>query len=322
MARGIDYETVKHTAVKLLSQGISPSVQKLREALGTGSNTTLAAHLNRWREEQANKQVHHLPETMPKELINTFEVLWQTAMEHAQQQFTAYKTDIEDQLELAQLDQREQAQKQQASYEKNIGLMKTLEEKDKANQQLNVELSVLHERLEKTDLAHHEKEKQAKTTIERLHQDKDNLLHQLQELKNELVALNEKLMQQTHDHQHWTEEQRTSQEQSENRWLKLIDQARQEKKDLQKQLNKQQEKYHDNLQLLQTKVAELQTQQIDHITQAKVRAHQLSQLKQEKQDLAQENKALTAQLVSLNQPKTTKKQSKSSSKSRKTAQKS
>jgi DNA repair exonuclease SbcCD ATPase subunit len=319
MARGVDYETVKHTAVKLLSQGISPSVQKLRETLGTGSNTTLATHLNRWREEQANKQVHHLPETMPKELITTFEVLWQTAMEHAQQQFTVYKTDIEDQLELAQLDQREQAQKQQASYEKNIGLMKALEEKDKANQQLNIELSVLHERLEKTDLAHHEREKLAKTTIERLHQDKDNLLHQLQELKNELVTLNEKLTQQTHDHQQWAEEQRASQEQSENRWLKLIDQARQEKKDLQKQLNKQQDKYHNNLQQLQTKVVELQNQQIDHITQAKVNAHQLSQLKQEKKDLAQENKALTAQLVSLNRRETTKKQSKSS---RRTAQES
>ena len=28
---GVDYETVKQTAVKLLSQGIAPSVQKIRE---------------------------------------------------------------------------------------------------------------------------------------------------------------------------------------------------------------------------------------------------------------------------------------------------
>ena len=54
MARhGVDYETVKHTAIKLLSQGSAPSVQKLRDVLGTGSNTTLAKHLNRWREEFA-----------------------------------------------------------------------------------------------------------------------------------------------------------------------------------------------------------------------------------------------------------------------------
>ena len=111
MARnGVDYETVKHTAVKLLSQGIPPSVQKLRETLGTGSNTTLAMHLKAWREEQASQPVHHLPPTLPKELIGPVEVLWQTAIEQAQQQFVAYKSSMAEKFELAQLAQRESEQ--------------------------------------------------------------------------------------------------------------------------------------------------------------------------------------------------------------------
>jgi hypothetical protein len=92
MARvGVDYETVKQTAVKLLSQGSAPSVQKIREVLGTGSNTTIAEHLKIWRDKFAKKTVHHLATNMPKELIFTFEVLWQTAMEHAQNQLAEYK---------------------------------------------------------------------------------------------------------------------------------------------------------------------------------------------------------------------------------------
>lgn len=63
---GVDYEIVKQTAVKLLSQGIAPSVQKIREELGTGSNTTIAEHLKVWRDEYAKKTIHHLPANMLK----------------------------------------------------------------------------------------------------------------------------------------------------------------------------------------------------------------------------------------------------------------
>ena len=50
---GIDYTKVKMAAINLLSQGIAPSVQKIREVLGTGSNTTIASHLTTWREDYA-----------------------------------------------------------------------------------------------------------------------------------------------------------------------------------------------------------------------------------------------------------------------------
>ncbi len=66
MARiGVDYETIRHAAVKLLSQGTAPSVQKIREELGTGSNTTIAEHLKVWRDEYAKKTIHHLPTNRP-----------------------------------------------------------------------------------------------------------------------------------------------------------------------------------------------------------------------------------------------------------------
>lgn len=96
---GVTYETIKHTALKLLSQGSAPSVQKIREVLGTGSNSTIAEHLKMWREEYASKEIHHLPANTPKELISAMEVLWQTAMTQATEQLIAVKTDLNDQQE-------------------------------------------------------------------------------------------------------------------------------------------------------------------------------------------------------------------------------
>src|ERR1700733_9122325 len=100
MARhGVDFESVKQAALKLLSKGISPSTQKIRELLGTGSHTTIAEHLKIWREAHAAKKVHHLPATIPEEVIVTFETLWQTAMEHAEKHLADVKVALENQEE-------------------------------------------------------------------------------------------------------------------------------------------------------------------------------------------------------------------------------
>jgi hypothetical protein len=80
---------------------MAPSVQRIREVLGTGNNTTISEHLKSWREEYASKAVHHLPDNMPKELISAIEVLWQTAMEQAQNQLAEYKQTIDSEREAA-----------------------------------------------------------------------------------------------------------------------------------------------------------------------------------------------------------------------------
>ncbi|MCW5584132.1 MAG: hypothetical protein KIT56_09735 [Gammaproteobacteria bacterium] len=47
--------------------------------------------IKRQNDYYAKKTIHHLPANMPKELISSFEVLWQTAMEHAQNQLAEHK---------------------------------------------------------------------------------------------------------------------------------------------------------------------------------------------------------------------------------------
>ena len=144
---GVDYETVKQTAVKLLSQGIAPSVQKIREELGTGSNSTIADHLKVWRDDYAKKTIHHLPANMPKELISTFEILWQTAMEHAQNQLAEYKKAVESECEAA-LQKEEEAVKLVTNIQLKYDELSYKLEQEVANKQKTaVELAIVNDRL-------------------------------------------------------------------------------------------------------------------------------------------------------------------------------
>ena len=53
MAReGVSYEEYKLAADRLHSEGVKPTVRKVRAELGTGSNGTLLKHQSCWLEEQ------------------------------------------------------------------------------------------------------------------------------------------------------------------------------------------------------------------------------------------------------------------------------
>jgi hypothetical protein len=142
----VHYETIKQTAVRLLNQGVAPSVQKIREVLGTGSNSTIAEHLKIWREEYASKTIHHLPSSMPKELISAVEVLWHAASEQASNQLAAIKTDLNEQQEKVRLNIIAHEQTI-TNLQTSLGeLCKKIEEKVNQNQLLNIELAVTQER--------------------------------------------------------------------------------------------------------------------------------------------------------------------------------
>lgn len=247
MARhGISYDKVKYTAIKLLSQGESPSVQKIRDVLGTGSNTTIAEHLKVWREEHKNQEVYHLPANMPKELVAAIEVLWQTAMEQANNQLATIKQD---------LDQREQQmQQEKLSVETNNNELKNrlsemqqrLDDKNKKVQLLHAELATAQEKVinSATDLA--STKQQYELRLNHMADEKYAAIEKTNSLEKELSQLQQRLSAQADKYQAISTAERARQEQSENRWLNLIDQARQEAKDIRKHydvtINKQSKK--------------------------------------------------------------------------------
>jgi len=96
---GVSYEDVSKVATTLLSQGTHPSVQRVRNALGTGSNTTIDRYLKKWQETFKQEKRTVLPETLPEELMSPLETFWQTAMARAEANYKEFKQTLQDKCE-------------------------------------------------------------------------------------------------------------------------------------------------------------------------------------------------------------------------------
>lgn len=282
---GIDYDSVKQAAIKLLSQGAAPSVQRVRELLGTGSNTTIAEHLKLWREEHAKKTIHHLPATLPKELIATFEVLWQTAMEHAQNHLAAQKQALDQ--ERAALEQRQhESDKAMEQLKQHAQASATeLAQATADIQQCHIELAVMSERLEKQIQACAASTEQYEARLKHAYAQKDELVLQHQHLQEALKTLQEQLNVQAQQFQHIQTRQATLHEQSENRWLQTIDKTRQEAKDNQKKLEKLCDTKEAQIKNLTLSVSELQQNLFEKNAVLNAALEQQKALKQEIQTL-------------------------------------
>ena len=68
MARpGVTYLDVAKTAIQLVEQKIYPSIEEIRKALGTGSNSTINKYLREWRSKHGNQA--ELEQGLPESLL-------------------------------------------------------------------------------------------------------------------------------------------------------------------------------------------------------------------------------------------------------------
>ena len=88
MARsGIRYEEVQEAAETLLGRGLNPTIQRVRELLGTGSNTTISEHLKHWQQQLAESPKAVLPPTVPETVMTALEPFWKIAVQQAEAAF-------------------------------------------------------------------------------------------------------------------------------------------------------------------------------------------------------------------------------------------
>lgn len=88
MARsGIRYEEVRDAAETLLGRGLNPTIQRVRELLGTGSNTTISEHLKSWQQRLAEAPKIVLPPTVPEAVMTALDAFWKIAVQHAEAAF-------------------------------------------------------------------------------------------------------------------------------------------------------------------------------------------------------------------------------------------
>jgi len=123
MARkGITKEQIFEAATHLQEAGIAPTVQTVRERIGSGSYSTINAHLAEWRKAHAEQALVNIPD-IPEKIMTAFNQVWAGAIKSAQD-------DVETQRQALEVMRREM---------------------DKENADMVAEIKRLEKELEETD---------------------------------------------------------------------------------------------------------------------------------------------------------------------------
>src|SRR5438105_4376843 len=115
MARpGVTYLDVSHVAQQLVAAGRTPTIETIRIALGTGSNSTLGTHLRTWKSKQDQTQQIATKENIPEELISALKGVWERVMNQSEDKIQSVQQ--ETQQELTKLKEEIQRLQQDNSY--------------------------------------------------------------------------------------------------------------------------------------------------------------------------------------------------------------
>ena len=107
MARpGVTYTDVSNVAQQLVAAGKPPTIESIRIALGTGSNSTLGTHLRVWKSKRDQTQQIATIENIPVELISALKGVWERVMNQTDDRIQSIHQ--ETQHELSQLTQEVQ----------------------------------------------------------------------------------------------------------------------------------------------------------------------------------------------------------------------
>lgn len=170
MARGgITFSDVDRAARYLQGQGKNPTIDAIRQYLGTGSRTTLADLLKQWKAEQAEGAAGNLPESLLA-LVNG---LWENLQKQAEERIQKYQ-ETSDQ-EIYQLkDQLETAKNSEAQLRQQLDQINAeANNKHQAFVELEIAFQRSEKNYEKINVSHEMTSKQletAKQENQRLHQ--------------------------------------------------------------------------------------------------------------------------------------------------------
>ena len=89
---GVTYLEVSNAAQQLAASGKVPTIEAIRIALGTGSNSTLGTHLRTWKASQSQTQRVATKENLPEELVATMKGLWELVMNQSEEKIQTIQT--------------------------------------------------------------------------------------------------------------------------------------------------------------------------------------------------------------------------------------
>lgn len=189
MARtGIQFSDVENAAIELQGAGKAPTVDGIRNILGTGSKSTISKYLRAWRAKQTE-----IEGTLPHELAALVTGLWQKLHNDADERIDAVKAEHQEQQEA--LNQRHAALQQD-----QIELKKQLHEHEEV---ILTERSIkekLTKQLQEKQLKEMQLEEQTQSLIKQLNiSQADNA--RLHQLTQSIQANLEHYQHETHQHQ-------------------------------------------------------------------------------------------------------------------------
>jgi chromosome segregation ATPase len=206
MARpGVTYLDVSNAAQQLVAAGRSPTIETIRIALGTGSNSTLGTHLKTWKSKQDQTQQIAIKENIPEELISALKGVWERVMNQSEDRIQTIEQ--ETQQELLQLRQEVQRlQKDNSHWQQQYQQVKQerdgfAQEKSAVEQLLtNIKIAAaaLSEKLVGTEQQNHEKQ----ARIDELHRQNQQIQTNLEHYRN--ASLEQRLA----DQQRYEEQQK------------------------------------------------------------------------------------------------------------------
>ncbi|MGQ4879849.1 DNA-binding protein [Billgrantia sp. LNSP4103-1] len=226
MARsGVQYEDVREVIESLLTKGEAPSVQKIREVLGTGSFTTISDHLREWRLRQdTSRGARDLPasQAMPEPVQRLAESLWHKAQEAAGEALANYREQADRRVAEAQAAMQEAQRKVENAEQREAALAAHLAGTEQRLEQRSAALAKVESERDQWQ----ERARQLEERLGRTLQQLDKLQKENeQQAQAHLQALADRDAQQLARLNQ--EEQRH--EAAEARLMSLLDEARQER---------------------------------------------------------------------------------------------
>lgn len=228
MARtGITFEDVQRAVDSLLQRQETPSVQKVREILGTGSYTTISDHLREWRARREERRDVPPPQGMPVELQQLAEELWRQAQQAASQNLSHYREEADRQVEAAQERVAEALRRAEDAEQRESALAAHLSSTEQRLQQCSAEgarMEAAAQNLEQQAEKERKRAAQLEGQLSRLQQDNERQASQYQA----------SLAKQEDDQRERLHQEEQRHEAAEARLMAMLDDTRQERQALEK----------------------------------------------------------------------------------------
>lgn len=229
MARnGIGFEDVRDAAETLLGRGLNPTIQRVRELLGTGSNTTISEHLKSWQRQLAETPKIVLPPTAPEAVATAFDSFWKVAVQHAEAAFDEQRIAAAQAVETAER-ARDAAIAEQGQIRAELnGLNRKLEAVQTAARELADRLLVEQERRAAAEMTIQAAEQRARAAAETVAQIRAETEARVEQLEIALRQSRADAERQEAEARRQLEAERQRGEANEIRLTRILEQSRSE----------------------------------------------------------------------------------------------